>query len=407
MKGKGRNAAFFANNPTSSSHTGWQKTARETGKVILQSKSLTAIPDAVFSLADALEEGEKFWEINPLTKLDCSHNQIRSVADGKFSLLKRDLNYVKIRDNKLTSLPIDLFECDQLRHLDVSSNALTDLSGAIGDLYELRELLLSENELTGIPVSLKGCSLLQILELQRNKIVTIPPSALSLPQLQQLNLSGNRLVELPVSLGDLTMLEMLDVSKNALKGLPDLTRMRALRFVNASENQLTTVPRCPVQGKLDRLYLGENNIHRLDMSNLQPSAATLSEMLLQGNSLESCPDEINCMVSLKVLDISNNNLTNLPPSLGYMTILSKVLVEGNPIRCIRRALLTGNALLFSILQQCNAPCQHTLAHTVHTYFRHILSTYHVCLYPSHPINPHHVSLTHPINPPTHPAVKLQ
>ena len=343
MKGKERNAAFFGGNKnTTGTSLGWQKTARETGKVILQSKSLTAIPDAVFSLSEVLEEGEKFWEINPLTKLDCSHNQIRSVADGKFSLLKRDLNHVKLRDNKLTSLPIDLFECEQLRHLDVSSNALMDLSGAIGDLFELRELLLSENELIGIPVSLKGCSLLQTLELQRNKLVNVPPTALSLPQLQQLNLSGNRLVELPISLGDLTMLEMLDVNKNALKGLPDLTRMRSLRFVNASENQLTVVPRCPMQGKLDRLYLGENNIQRLDMSNLQPSAATLSEMLLQGNSLESCPEEINCMIGLKVLDISNNNLTNLPPALGYMTILSKVLVEGNPIRCIRRALLTGN-----------------------------------------------------------------
>ena len=344
MKGKERNSAFFqgSKSTTSSGSLGWQKTAKETGKVILQSKNLTTIPDAVFSLSEALEEGEKFWEINPLTKLDCSHNQIRSVADGKFSLLKRDLNHVKLRDNKLTTLPIDLFECEQLRHLDVSSNALIDLSGAIGDLFDLRELLLSENELTGIPVSLKGCSLLQILELQRNKLVNIPPTALSLPQLQQLNLSGNRLIELPTSLEELTMLEMLDVNKNALKVLPDLTRMRSLRFVNASENQLTVVPKCPMQGKLDRLYLGENNIQQLNMSNLQPSSGTLSEILLQGNRLENCPDDISSMMVLKVLDITNNNLTNLPPSLGYMTTLSKVLVEGNPIRCIRRALLTGN-----------------------------------------------------------------
>ena len=345
-----RNTAFFGNKPAApvggdAALTKVYRSARQSGKLVLQNRGLAAIPDEIFALADALEEGEKFWEVHPLTKVDLSHNSIVAVADGRFALLQRDLAHLKLRDNQMTALPADLFECEQLRHVDASMNALAILPQTLGCAGELRELLLSENCLETVPASLSGCTLLQVLELQKNRLIALPSPALSLPQLQQLNLSGNRLIELPPSLGTLALLEICDVSKNALRTLPDLTRMRALRFLNASENQLVAAPQCPAAsvGKLDRLYLGENNIRVLDVGALRPAAASLTELLLQGNRLESCPDDISCLTALKALDVSNNDLTTLPPSLGYMSALGKIMVEGNPIRSIRRTLLAGAA----------------------------------------------------------------
>lgn len=48
------------------------------------------------------------------------------------------------------------------------------------------------------------------------------------------------------------------------------------------------------------------------------------------------------MRSLTVLDVSNNELSRLPPELGKLQdTLRTLLVEGNPLRSIRRNVLMG------------------------------------------------------------------
>ena len=44
---------------------------------------------------------------------------------------------------------------------------------------------------------------------------------------------------------------------------------------------------------------------------------------------------------MKLLDISNNDLNQLPPELGIMPNLTKIQIEGNPLRSIRMAIRTG------------------------------------------------------------------
>jgi hypothetical protein len=71
MKNRERNSAFFQQNKSKDSGglTRVYRNARESGKLNLSSRSLTEIPDAVFSLPNSLEEGEKFWEV----KYVCMH----------------------------------------------------------------------------------------------------------------------------------------------------------------------------------------------------------------------------------------------------------------------------------------------------------------------------------------------
>lgn len=69
MRNRERNPAFFQqskNDDTSGSGglTRLYRSARESGKLNLSSRSLVEIPDIVFSLSTLLEEGEKFWEVN-------------------------------------------------------------------------------------------------------------------------------------------------------------------------------------------------------------------------------------------------------------------------------------------------------------------------------------------------------
>jgi Leucine-rich repeat (LRR) protein len=112
-------------------------------------------------------------------------------------------------------------------------------------------------------------------------------------------------------------------------------------MLNASFNKVTAMPLLPSKGKLDRVYFGENALKELDMDSLLHSANSITELLVQGNQLTQCPDRIYLLKCLKVLDMSNNCLSNLPPALGYMSTLSKILMEGNAIRTIRRPLLSS------------------------------------------------------------------
>jgi Leucine-rich repeat (LRR) protein len=48
------------------------------------------------------------------------------------------------------------------------------------------------------------------------------------------------------------------------------------------------------------------------------------------------------LTSLHTLDMTNNNLRALPPLLGKLrNSLRVLLLEGNPLRSIRRALITA------------------------------------------------------------------
>ncbi|KAJ1401922.1 Leucine-rich repeat, partial [Sesbania bispinosa] len=48
-----------------------------------------------------------------------------------------------------------------------------------------------------------------------------------------------------------------------------------------------------------------------------------------------------CKLSLSVLDLSNNSLSGLPPEMGKMTSLRKLLLSGNPLRTLRSSLVSG------------------------------------------------------------------
>uniref|UniRef100_A0A2P2K1C7 Plant intracellular Ras-group-related LRR protein 6 n=1 Tax=Rhizophora mucronata TaxID=61149 RepID=A0A2P2K1C7_RHIMU len=51
-----------------------------------------------------------------------------------------------------------------------------------------------------------------------------------------------------------------------------------------------------------------------------------------------------CKLHLSVLDLSNNSLAGLPPEIGKMVSLRKLLLTGNPLRTLRSTLVSGPTL---------------------------------------------------------------
>ncbi|MEQ2268339.1 Leucine-rich repeat-containing protein 40, partial [Xenotaenia resolanae] len=86
------------------------------------------------------------------------------------------------------------------------------------------------------------------------------------------------------------------------------------------------------------LFAGNNQIELLEMEQLAClTAVTLLE--LRDNRIRNIPEEITSLLTLTRLDLTNNDISNLPASLSLLPNLKVLLLEGNPLRGIKREIL--------------------------------------------------------------------
>jgi Leucine-rich repeat (LRR) protein len=300
----------------------------------------------VFSADEHLDDDEKFWEIVPITRIDLSHNAI-PVLPEDIERYAESLEQLRLRENQLQALPRGLYKCNQLKHLDISMNSLVDLQSEIGNLTELRELIAFDNSLKQIPPTLTSCERLHTLELQNNRIdafLTEGPDAARMQRLHNLSrliLSSNRLHMLPNSFAEMTSLTFLDLKKNQLESLPSFKAMNRLTYLDISQNSLESFPQLPTDSSLDRLHMNNNRIKSINLAELLNLKDSLTELHIHDNQLSEIPYDIGLMRCMKLLDVCNNNVNDLPASLGWIDSLNRLAVDGNPIRSIRRTLLSS------------------------------------------------------------------
>lgn len=348
MKGRGRNEAFFLKASAVSSTREEAEPAvfrrsAQTGVLNLSNRGLCEVPAAVYDVT-LQAAGEKFWEIVPLQKLDLSYNRIRTIPEGL--VLLSELTTFKARDNQIHVLPGEVLQGWRLlRSLDVSQNRVEALEDRIGELSELIELLAFQNKLTKIPESISSLVHLKHLDLSVNHLSTLPN--IVLPSLVLLNVTQNNLTALPPLLSEWISLEVLECRSNKISRLPDLSRLAHLTRLDSMENKIKEFPLLPAsRGKtpptLAFINLSCNLLDNFDPSRLVDQTA-LAEIHVASNVLKTVPGNIWALSSsLKVLDISNNALADIPYTLGYMKDLHRISAAGNPIRTIRQSLLTSS-----------------------------------------------------------------
>ncbi|XP_004679169.1 PREDICTED: leucine-rich repeat-containing protein 40 [Condylura cristata] len=322
------------------------KTARKSGQLNLSGRNLTEVPQCVWRInVDVPEEAnqtlsfgatDRWWEQTDLTKLIISNNKLKSLADD-LRLLPA-LTVLDIHDNQLTSLPSALGELENLQKLNVSHNKLKTLPEEITNLRNLKGLYLQHNELTCIPEEFEQLFNLEDLDLSNNRLTTVPASFSSLSSLMRLNLSSNQLKSLPAEISRLKKLKQLDCNTNLLETIPpELAGMESLELLYLRRNKLRFLPEFPSCKLLKELHVGENQIEILGAEHLKHLNSILV-LDLRDNKLKSVPDEISLLESLERLDLSNNDISSLPFSLGNLH-LKFLALEGNPLRTIRREIL--------------------------------------------------------------------
>lgn len=117
-------------------------------------------------------------------------------------------------------------------------------------------------------------------------------------------------------LGNLTHLTRLDVRYNNLSSLPLLASMANLK----------------------ELLVGFNAIEALgDISAALPPGLAL--LGARDNKIRTVPDSITHLKQLERIELSNNDISTLPPKMGLLTNLKSIVLEGNPLRSLRRDIV--------------------------------------------------------------------
>lgn len=296
----------------------------------LSSNRLEQLPSALFSLS-ALEE------------LDLSHNLLREIPDGLNYLT--NVWYLAVDDNMLSAMP-SLGGLSSLEQLSLSGNAdlITLPDDVCKNMEALWQLNAEEIGLRELPDSLIGCDSLEELYLDGNELERLPSDIGNLTHLSVLRLNGNKLPGLPNSIGDLINLGQLEAKDNALVVLPTtIGNLTALTTLAVAGNSITSIPE-EIQGCSSLVTLRADHNKITDLPE-HLSLPVLEDLYLQHNNLESIPSSFGSnFPELLTVDLSSNRLVTLPTSIGLLTKMSKLRVQGNALRSLPDSLTQCKAL---------------------------------------------------------------
>ena len=220
--------------------------------------------------------------------------------------------------------------------------SMTEFPSKISQLPNIKKLDLSVNQLSKIDDQIMVMKNLEVLILSNNSFksgTSFDDSIRLLTKLNKLSildLSYNSLSDLPDSFASIYLTNLLLNNNLFMSYPPILQSMGLLQELNLSENQIDEIDsEFPV--KLKILDLGNNKLKEVPLGIFK-----LKELIilnLEKNKIDILPDNIGELQFLQVLNINNNNLSALPKTLSLNNNLVSLNISKNKIT---------NASLFNI-----------------------------------------------------------
>ncbi|XP_074863533.1 transforming growth factor beta activator LRRC32-like [Carettochelys insculpta] len=310
-----------------------------------------------------------------LEVLDLSHNKL--IYFPELPTLHR-LTHLNLSDNDMVSLTPSSTNKAELRlwyHEMARHNISLNIYNAAGRLSKITDLDLSSNQLHLFPVTfLHNLSSLQNLNMARNCIHNIalesPPSDMESKEpgvrhdnaflsVRSLDLQGNFVHSLPLwFFGILPKLEILDLGSNNLQLCESQSADTREIQVSPNSAQISNCTLFCDIPSLKYLSLRKNNILRLypymfnqtslislDLSEnrdlFMPKAAlaglefSLQKLSLRGNQMGDDKTGFPCLTMLKMLDLSDNKLSVLPPDL-VCSPLENLDIRSNNLQALEK-----------------------------------------------------------------------
>ena len=320
-----------------------------------------------------------------LMLVDLSSNELVSVPDRAFASQRR-LQELRLGGNKISELTEKTFSgLSKLESLDLSHNFLERLENRVfKPLKSLKELNLVSNRISEVDQrAFAGCSCTLVsLNLEDNLLMKVPTLAFShLTNLAELSLAGNSLrVITDSSFPSLPSLALLSLAGNLIEKIHErgFTRVASVTRLDLHDNALYQVPTPALQAfsSLHSLSLGQNKftviqagalggLNKLKKLEIQgcPDLVEVSEdALAECLDLETLrissnrrlvhlhPSSLGLLPSLRSLDLSNNALTNVSPSLAPWMALTSLDLSGNPWTCDCDSSFLRSAIINSVNQ---------------------------------------------------------
>ncbi|XP_064520952.1 leucine-rich repeat-containing protein 40 isoform X2 [Pseudopipra pipra] len=332
-----------------------------------------------------------------LKELHAGENQIEILNAENLKHLN-SLSVLELRDNKIKSVPEEITLLQKLERLDLANNDISRLPYTLGNLPQLKFLALEGNPLRTIRRDLLEKGTQELLKYLRSKIQDDGPGPSEEPPVTAMTLPS----QARVNMHAITSLKLLEYSEKQAAEIPeemfDAVGTNPVATVNFSKNQLKEVPPRIVELKdsVSDVNLGFNKIssislelcrlHKLTHLDLRNNILTslpqemealtrlqiinlafnrfkvfpsvlyhlpaLETILLSNNQVGSIdPVQLKGMDRLGTLDLQNNDLLHVPPELGNCENLRTLLLEGNPFRTPRAAILAkGTAAVLEYLR---------------------------------------------------------
>ncbi|KAL1493474.1 hypothetical protein ABEB36_011519 [Hypothenemus hampei] len=263
-----------------------------------------------------------------VTELDFSRCGISDVPNEVY-INSPTLEVLHLEGNKLKDLSPQLFQCIDLRYLNISDNEIRAIPPLISKLSNLQVLIFSKNLLEGVHPNLDKLTRLTMIDLSMNDLGKVPDAILSLINLQQLYLNDTGIDFVPANIGRLSHLRILELRDNNLCELPkSIRRLTNLQRLDVSDNNLSNLSEiCESHGNLTELWINGNNIAELSVSITH--LKKMNDFDASYNNLESVPKEIGHWTRITNLILSFNIITSLPKAIGNLRNLQVLKLETN------------------------------------------------------------------------------
>lgn len=262
------------------------------------------------------------------------------------------LQWLELSDNLISELDWDSFKnTKRLQVINLANNFISDVSSELFRfLNGLRVIDLSNNHLRGLSENLFPNSGLEILNLANNQLTKIPVTSINTVAAMtvcEIDLSHNHIGAIhSMDLSNkFRRLARLDLSHNRLVRLEDATFATLPHLIDLNLGHNSELE---VTGKA---FIGlENCLLHLNLDNVSITAFPelplpyLRRLTIADNELPFVPPELATnMTSLNTLDLSYNDLTNVPLLTHSLPKLRDLSLAGNPITVLTNTSLIGAA----------------------------------------------------------------
>lgn len=182
------------------------------------SSSIEKLPETIGNLS-LLEELhlQQCFEISylPLTLKNCKLLENISISNCNFK-----------------EFPSILFELENLKNIDISSNDISILPEKISILKKLDYLKIDNTKIKEIPDSIELCVSLREIHAKNSYLETIPETIGKLENLEYLYCPGTRLKIIPENLLCCSKIKIIDVEKTYVEKLPNLGVLTNLKLID-------------------------------------------------------------------------------------------------------------------------------------------------------------------------------